>query len=198
MSKKLNATLAGLVLVAGHLAACQHHPTIEYPKLTEAGSVEADFDCVKLDDAILKSEAVRWVMREDGARLLSPGERAARTTTDIATTVAAFTACTFCFFPATLGEEGHTVLDRADRRLMSLLQLKQAKDCPALPTALAGKTDLQMHDERRRSRRRRTSAHCAQSGPGCWTSCARDSHDLPQSEMQQEPRDTHALAKPRC
>ena len=147
MSKKLNATLAGLALVAGHLAACQHHPTIEYPKLTEAGSVEAAFDCAKLDDAILKSEAVRWVMREDGARLLSPGERAARTTTDIATTVAAFTACTFCFFPVTLGEEGHTILDRADRRLVSLLKLKQTKDCPASPTALAGMTDLQMHDE---------------------------------------------------
>ena len=85
-------------------------------------------------------------MREDGARLLSPGERAARTTTDIATTVAAFTACTFCFFPASLGEEGHTVLDLADRRLISLLKLKQGKDCPASPTALAGMTDLQMHD----------------------------------------------------
>ena len=146
MSKRLSATLAGLALFAGHLVACQHHPTIEYPKLTEAGTVEAEFDCAKLDDAILKSEAVRWVMREDGARLLSPGERAARTTTDIATTVAAFTTCTFCFFPASLGEEGHTVLDLADRRLISLLKLKQGKDCPASPTALAGMTDLQMHD----------------------------------------------------
>jgi hypothetical protein len=136
-----------LALVVLGLVACQHHPTIEYPKLTEAGAVEAEFDCAKLDDAILKSEAVRWVMREDGARLLSPGERAARTTTDIATTVAAFTACTFCFFPASLGEEGHTVLDLADRRLISLLKLKQGKDCPASPTALAGMTDLQMHDK---------------------------------------------------
>ena len=147
MSKQLIATLAGIALVAGHLAACQHHPTIEYPKLTEAGSVEAEFDCAKLDDAILKSEAVRWVMREDGARLLSPGERAARTTTDIATTVAAFTACTFCFWPVTLGEEGHTILDRADRRLMSLLKLKHVKDCPASPTSVAGMSDLQMYDE---------------------------------------------------
>jgi len=147
MSKQRIAAFASLSLVAVHLVACQHHPTIAYPKLTEAGSVEAEFDCTKLDDAILKSEAVRWVMREDGARLLSPGERATRTTTDIATSVGAFVGCSFCFWPVVLGEEGHTMLDRADRRLASLLKLKQRKECPSSPTALAGMTDLQMYDE---------------------------------------------------
>jgi hypothetical protein len=140
------ATLPAALLIAGHLAACQHQPTISYPKLPAAGQVEAGFDCARLDDAILKTEAVRWVMREDGARLLSPGERFARTTADVATSVAASVACLFCFSPVWLGEEGHAALDGADRRLLSLLKLKQDKQCAERPTALAGVSDLQMHD----------------------------------------------------
>lgn len=140
------ATLTAVLLTAGYLVACQHQPTITYPKLPEAGPVEAEFDCARLDDAILKSDAVRWVMREDGARLLSPGERVARTTTDVATGVAATYACMFCIFPVSLGQEGHTALDRADRRLVSLLKLKQDKRCAELATALAGMSDLQMHE----------------------------------------------------
>lgn len=140
------ATLTGVLLIAGHLAACQHHRTVAYPRLQEAGAIEAAFDCAKLEDAILKSEAVRWVMREDGARLLSPAQRGARTTTDVATSVAAIAACFFCIAPVMLGDEGHTALDRADRRLLSLMKLKQGKHCPELPTAIAGMTDLEMHD----------------------------------------------------
>ena len=69
------------------LAAYTHHATIAYPKVPEAGAIETAFDCPRLDDAILKTEAVRWVMRQDGARLLTPNERAARVSTDVATTV---------------------------------------------------------------------------------------------------------------
>jgi len=138
--------LPAVLLIAGNLAACQHRPTIAYPKLPEAGRVEAEFDCARLDDAILKTEAVRWVMREDGARLLSPDERFARTTTDVATSVAASFACLFCVSPMWLGEEGHAALDGADRRLLSLLKLKQDQQCAGRPTALAGMADLQMHD----------------------------------------------------
>ncbi len=134
------------LLIAGLLAACQHHPTILYPKLPLAGSVEAEFDCGKLDDAILKTEAVRWVMREDGARLLSPEERAGRVTTDVATTIAATFACLFCFSPVSLGDEGHTVLNIADRRLVSLLKLKYDKECASNPTAMAGMTDMRMYE----------------------------------------------------
>ena len=141
-----HATLTFLLLLAGSLAACQHHPTIAYPKLPEAGSFEAEFDCAKLDDAILKTEAVRWVLREDGARLLSPEERVARGTTDVATTIAATFLCFFCISPVTLGDDGHTILDGADRRLLSLLKLKQDRHCDELPTALPEMTDLQMYD----------------------------------------------------
>jgi hypothetical protein len=127
------------------LTACTHHPTIAYPKLTEAGTIESGFDCVRLDDAILKTEAVRWVMRQDGARLISPEERVGRFTTDVATSVA---SCffTLCISPVYLGEEGHAMLDSADKRLLSLLQLKQSHACAARNTALAGMTDLQMYD----------------------------------------------------
>lgn len=142
----MRSATAKVVLLSGALlAACQHHQTIKYPKLLVAGTVEAGFDCEKLDDAVLKTEAVRWVIRQDGARLISPEERAARTATDVATTIAPL-FCLYCFFPFVLGDEGHTVLNTADHRLMSLLKLKDEKRCMALPTAMAGMTDIQMYD----------------------------------------------------
>ena len=133
------------LLPAAVLVACTHHPTISYPKLTESGTIESGFDCARLDDAILKTEAVRWVMRQDGARLISPEERAGRVTTDVVMTAA---SCffTLCIGPVYLGEEGHSMLDSADRRLLSLLQLKQSHACPARNTAIAGMSDLHMYD----------------------------------------------------
>lgn len=74
-----SATAKVILLSGALLLACQHRPTIKYPKLPVAGTVEAGFDCEKLDDAVLRTEAVRWLMRHDGARLISPEERAART-----------------------------------------------------------------------------------------------------------------------
>ncbi len=139
-------TQTAALLIAIVLAGCQHKPTIKYPKLPAAGAVEAGFDCAAIDDAILKSEAVRWVMREDGARLLSPDERAARGMADVATTIAAGLACFGCISPVVFGEEGHTKLDVMDRRLVSLLKLKQDKQCDGSPTAIPGMTDLQLYD----------------------------------------------------
>lgn len=127
------------------LAACEHHRTISYPKVPLPGPIEAAFDCTQLDDAILKSDAVRWVMREDGARLLSRNERAMRTTGDISMDVAAAALCLFCISPTTLGDEGHHALDGVDRRLVALLALKQDKHCPASPTRLTGVTDAKLH-----------------------------------------------------
>ncbi len=137
-------TLPATLLAVFSLVGCTHHPTIAYPELVEAGPIEAGFDCTALDDAILKTEAVRWVMRQDGARLISPEERVARTTTDVATTVASV-ACFFCF-PVYLGEEGHKAVDSADRRLLSLLKLKKSKACTARTTAIANVLDLEMYD----------------------------------------------------
>ena len=140
------STTAGALLIAITLQGCQHRPTIQYPKLVDAGSIEGRFDCAALDDAVLKTEAVRWVMRQDGARLRSPDARAARTATDIAAGVAASLACPLCFSPANLGDEGHAALDRADRRLLSLLKLKNAGGCDSRNTAIAGMSDLEMYE----------------------------------------------------
>jgi hypothetical protein len=134
---------AAVVLVS--FIACTHRQTITYPKLTEAGTIESGFDCARLDDAILKTEAVRWVMRQDGARLISPEERAGRVTTDVLATAAAC-VFTWCIAPVYLGEEGHAMLDSADKRLLSLLQLKQSHSCPPRNTAVANMSDLQMYD----------------------------------------------------
>ena len=127
------------------LAACQHHPTITYPKAVEAGPTEAAFDCARLDDAILKADAVRWVMREDGARLLSPDEHDARVAGDVALIAAQVFSCFLCPPVSILGDEGNAVLDRADRRVLSLLKMKSDKGCPAQPTSLSGMNDLQLY-----------------------------------------------------
>ncbi len=137
---------AKVLLLSAMLAACEHHQTITYPKVPEAGAVEAAFDCERIDDAILKTEAVRWVMRQDGARLLTPGDRAARISADVASTIATSAICLFCVSPVALGDDGHHSLDGVDRRLLSLLKLKQGKSCPASPSRIAGVTDLQLYD----------------------------------------------------
>jgi len=46
---------------------------------------------------------------------------------------------------AVFGDEGHAVLDRADRRVLSLLKIKADKGCPAQPTSLTGMNDLQLY-----------------------------------------------------
>ena len=133
-----------VLLIAGSLLGCQFRQTIAYPTLAEPGPTEVAFDCAALDDAILKTDAVRWVMREDGARLLSPDARAARATADAVTAVVGAVGL---FVPVPgLGQEGHVALDRADHRLLALLKLKETKRCAARPTALPGVTDLELHD----------------------------------------------------
>jgi hypothetical protein len=135
-------------VVAIGICACvvgceTHQPTIGYPRLIEAGAMEAAFDCAALDDAILKTDAVRWVMRQDGARLLSSADRGARTVGNTAMVAGAFVGCVGCYPGFT--DEGHSSLDSADRRLQSLLQLKQDKACPRRATSLEGLTDLDVH-----------------------------------------------------
>jgi hypothetical protein len=133
------------VICAWMCNACQHRPTIAYPKSVEAGPTEAAFDCPRLDDAILKADAVRWVMRQDGARLLSPDEKDARVAGDVALIAASLFTCFFCPAMPVLGDDGHALVDGADRRLLSLLKLKADKGCPAVPTAIPSMDDLQLY-----------------------------------------------------
>src|SRR6185369_15902907 len=60
--------------VAAMLAGChpfqKYQPTIRYPSLPEVSGRETALDCEALEDALLKTDAVRWAMRQEGARLL--------------------------------------------------------------------------------------------------------------------------------
>jgi hypothetical protein len=121
----LGAALLGTVALAG----CQHQyqQTISYPNLLPAGPIEAGFDCAQLDDSILKTDAVRWVMREDGARLVSPGKQLA---------VIMLVAL----------NEGHSAVHQADLRLLSLLSLKKDRHCLPRPTGHEAMTDLELYE----------------------------------------------------
>ena len=61
--------------------------------------------------------------------------------------VAASVACFLCVSPITVGDEGSPTLDRADRRVVSLLQLKKSRGCGPRPTAVPGVSDLDLHDK---------------------------------------------------
>ena len=120
------------------LAACSYQPTIRHPSLAPAGPREAGLDCAGLDRAILKADTVRWVIRDDGARLLTDGEHAAV----IAGNVAVLVLTTLAMAPTAPGDFGETKLAAADERVMSLLRLKREHGCPAAPTSDPERTDL--------------------------------------------------------
>ena len=118
---------------------CAHRPMIQHP--AEAVRPEyASYDCSQLDVALLKIDTVRWVIRDDGGDLETSGHKAARY------------AGNFLMIPLSLGvggpvylnDGGHAVLNAADHRILQLLRLKRARDCPAAATSELGMSDLQM------------------------------------------------------
>jgi hypothetical protein len=122
------------------LTACTHQPTISHPVVPEVGDREAALDCAALDVAIARADTVRWVIRKDGARLLTPSEIGVVTLGSVALTAATW-------FPVALPYNGHFELTRTDRRLRDLLERKREKDCPALQTGLPELTDLELLDD---------------------------------------------------
>jgi hypothetical protein len=118
------------------LGACAHEPSITHPNLPKVGDREAALDCPGLDLSIARTETVRWVLREDGARLLTGSELMARAAVDVVTIVTVW-------FPI-MSYGGHHELNRIDRRLRDLLALKSEKGCDASPTAHPGMTDLEL------------------------------------------------------
>lgn len=122
------------------LAACSYQPTIRHPSLAPAGPREAGLDCAQLGRAILKADTVRWVIRDDGARLLTDGEHAAV----IAGNVAVLLLTTLAMAPAAPGDFGETKLAAADERVISLLKLKRDHGCPAAPTSDPARSDLEL------------------------------------------------------
>jgi hypothetical protein len=127
-----NVPVCAALFVAVALTGCQHQQTISYPKLAPAGAIEGGFDCAQLDDAILRTDAVRWVMREDGARLISPGQQ--------------LTAALLFPLAFEVPDEGHIAVHRADLRLVSLLSLKKVKHCSPRSTGHQSMTDLELYE----------------------------------------------------
>ncbi|NJD30842.1 MAG: hypothetical protein FIB04_03030 [Gammaproteobacteria bacterium] len=132
----------------GVLAACvtcfgctTYHPTISHPMSHAVRPEESALECGQLDDAILKADTVRWVIRDDGGTLESSGQRAVRYG---ANALFAVPLSLILHGPAYVHEPGSGVLDAADHRIVGLLQLKRDKGCPPAPTDEPGMTDLQM------------------------------------------------------
>jgi hypothetical protein len=136
------ARIAMAFVLATGAGACQHRPTITYPALPVVSDREQALDCDGIEDEILKADAIRWVMRQDGARLLSRWDLGGRAAVNVAAMIAgAFGA------PVplpTLSDEGSIALDRADQRIVALLALKSRKGCAASHTAIEGTTDAEM------------------------------------------------------
>lgn len=122
-----------LLSVLGAAAGCSHHPTITYPDLPEVGAREAALDCPGIELSIARTDTVRWVMREDGAHLLTSSDILGRLVLGVASSGI-----------LTPPEEGHYALDDVDRRLRDLLALKRDKGCAASRTAHPGMSDLQL------------------------------------------------------
>jgi hypothetical protein len=136
------ARIAVALAIGVGVGACQHQPTISYPELRVAGDRERSLDCDAIEDQILKADAIRWVMREDGARLLSRWDLGGRAAVNAAAVIAG--AFGVPLPPPYLSDEGSVALDQADQRVVSLLSLKSRKGCAPSPTAIEGKTDADL------------------------------------------------------
>ena len=122
--------------------ACQYQPTITYPTLQVASDREQALDCDGIEDEILKADAIRWVMRQDGARLLSRWDLGGRGAINVVGVIAG--AFGVPVPPPVMSDEGSIALDRADQRVVSLLSLKSRKGCAPTPTAIEGTTDVEL------------------------------------------------------
>jgi len=131
-------SLCGVLLFA--TVGCAYIPTIPHPKSEPFKPEATAYDCGQLDAALLKTDTVRWVIRDDGGTLETSGHRAARYMGNI------------FLVPLSMGlggpfyahDAGSAVLDAADHRILELLRVKRADGCPAGITSEAGMTDLQM------------------------------------------------------
>lgn len=119
------------------VCACAYQPTIQHPELPALAPIESTMDCPQIDLAIDRADTVRWVIRDDGGKLETDGEQAAR----YASNVVLFSLSFFAGVPTLIGDSGHKVLDAADVRIKGLLQLKRERNCAPRATALQGIDD---------------------------------------------------------
>lgn len=126
----------GFVLAGLASAGCAYRPTIVHPMSHALRPEDAALDCGQLDLAILKTDTVRWVIRDDGGKLESGGQRAARYAANVLVIPLSYGNY--------IGDQGSAVLDAADHRILGLLRLKRDHGCPARDTSEPAMTDLQM------------------------------------------------------
>lgn len=129
----------GIVLAGLVSAGCAYRPTIVHPMSHELRPEDAALDCEQLDLAILKTDTVRWVIRDDGGTLETGKERTSRYVANVIVI-----PLSLPLGGGYIGDHGSAVLDAADRRILGLLRLKRDRACPPAATSEPGLTDLQM------------------------------------------------------
>jgi hypothetical protein len=136
----MNETRIAVTLVCGVLSAlagCSYNPSVTHPVVAAPRAADIGLSCPQIDLAIDRTDTVRWLIRDDGARLESDAAQAGRYTAN----VFVIALSTLALFPTALPDGGSAVLDAADGRLLKLLQLKRDRRCPARATAHAGIDD---------------------------------------------------------
>lgn len=127
------------------LTACSYQPSMQHPKLSALAPIDTTMDCRQTDVAIDRADTVRWLIRDDGAKLETDAHRSVRYTANALLITASLLSLNPN--PPYLQDGGHAVLNAADERIRGLLQLKREHDCPARPTALPELDDLALLGE---------------------------------------------------
>lgn len=127
------AATLGLVLTA-----CSYQPSMRHPKVPALVPIETTMDCAQVDLAIDRADTVRWLIRDDGAKLETSAHRSARYTANLLL----IPVSVLSLSPLAFQDGGHAVLDAADGRIGELLQLKRERGCPPRVTALPELDDL--------------------------------------------------------
>jgi hypothetical protein len=132
-----------IVLASLVSAGCayRYQPTIDHPMSHTVRPKEVALDCEQLDLAILKVDTVRWVIRDDGGKLETGGERGSRYATNV---LLIPVSLGLGFYVGYFNDQGSAVLDAADHRILGLLKLKRDHGCAPRETSEFGMTDLQM------------------------------------------------------
>jgi hypothetical protein len=125
------------------LAACADRP-LGKPTLTPLTAVEKTMDCPQIHLAIDRADTVRWMIRDDGGKLETSGDRAARYAGNVVLVPLSvlLTVGLKSFSPLVIGDGGNALLNAADGRIIELLQLKRARRCEPRATSLPGMDDL--------------------------------------------------------
>ena len=135
------------MLVQGGCASKYKDPgPLAYPFFKPAGDNAQELTCLQLDRALRRVDSVRWSMRLDGKKAYTQLEKVGQSIA-----MAGMSALLFPFDPfhSTLygvGSIAHPFVDdqvsAADARLIGLLRIKRDKNCAAMRSGHAGKTDL--------------------------------------------------------